>query len=46
MKSRPWLYIVFAFLALVAIWAVFINIAVRNQPQSVPLDPRSPVSEN
>ncbi|MEM8954667.1 MAG: hypothetical protein AAGD22_10990 [Verrucomicrobiota bacterium] len=42
MKSRPWLYIVLTFVILIAVWTVFITIAVKNQPQSVPLDSPMP----
>jgi multidrug efflux pump subunit AcrB len=37
-KKRPWLLIVAAFLVLIAGWAAFINLAVKNQPETVPLE--------
>ncbi|MEM7146016.1 MAG: hypothetical protein AAF591_12840 [Verrucomicrobiota bacterium] len=42
MKSRPWLYIVFAFVLLITVWTVFITIALKNQPASIPLDSATP----
>lgn len=35
LKKRPWLYIVFAFVILIAIWTKFIMIAVKNQPEKI-----------
>jgi hypothetical protein len=40
-KKRPWLLIVVAFLILIAGWTAFINLAVKNQPATVPLESES-----
>ena len=37
-KKRPWLLIVAAFIFLIAGWTAFINLAVKNQPPTVPLE--------
>ena len=36
-KKRPWLIIVFAFIVLLSAWTMFFNVALKNQPESVPL---------
>lgn len=36
---KPWLWIVIAFLVLIAAWTVLITIAVNNQPEKIPLEP-------
>jgi bacteriorhodopsin len=38
LRRKPWLWIVFAFLVLIAAWTVLITIAVNNQPEKIPLD--------
>ena len=37
-RERPWLWVVAAFVVLIAAWTVLIRIAVRNAPESVPLE--------
>lgn len=37
-KKRPWLWIVMAFILLIAAWAVLITIAVNNQPETIEVD--------
>lgn len=34
-SSRPWLWIVLLFVLQAALWAWFITIAVKNQPQEI-----------
>lgn len=36
-NQRPWLYIVAAFVALIASWAVLLHLAAKYAPQTVPL---------
>lgn len=38
LKKNPWLWIVVAFVLLIAAWSVLITIAVKNQPEKIPLD--------
>ena len=38
LKKRPWLLIVLAFVILISIWTAFIMLAVKNQPQKIPLE--------
>lgn len=38
LRRHPWILIVVGFALLIAAWTVFILIAVRNQPESVPLE--------
>jgi hypothetical protein len=38
MKKRPWLIVVFAFALLIAAWSVLIYIAVKNTPETIPLE--------
>ncbi len=35
--QRPWIFFILAFVVLIAAWTVFIIIAVKNQPEAVPL---------
>ena len=37
-QKRPWLWIVLAFILLIAAWAVLITIAVNNQPEKIEVD--------
>ncbi len=37
-RQRPWLWIVLGFIVLISAWAVFMTIAIKNQPESVPLE--------
>jgi hypothetical protein len=39
LSSRPWLLVVLLFGSFVAFWVFFINLAIKNQPQTVPLAP-------
>jgi len=43
MKKRPWLWIVFAFILLIASWAVLLKIAAEHRPASVELQTREPL---
>ena len=36
--KRPWILVVIAFLILIGAWSAFISIAIRNQPEKVPLE--------
>ncbi len=36
-NSRPWIWIVVALVVMVAFWSVVVTIAVKNQPDSVPV---------
>ncbi|MGI9241260.1 MAG: hypothetical protein ACR2RV_10690 [Verrucomicrobiales bacterium] len=38
LKKKPWLWIVLAFILLIAAWAVLITIAVNNQPESIEVE--------
>jgi hypothetical protein len=38
MKDRPWIWIIVAWIALLAGMAVVITICVRNAPESVPIE--------
>jgi len=40
LRKRPWLWIVLAFVLLIAAWAVLITIAVNNQPERVEVEPK------
>jgi hypothetical protein len=40
MKKRPWLWIVFAFLVLIASWTVLLKIAAEHRPANVELQTR------
>lgn len=40
LKKKPWLWIVLAFILLIAAWAVLITIAVNNQPESIEVEPK------
>ncbi len=35
--SRPWLWVVFAFVMLFSAWTALFYIAMNNQPESIPL---------
>jgi hypothetical protein len=35
--SRPWLWVIFAFALLISAWTTLFWIALKNQPESVPL---------
>lgn len=35
--SRPWLWVVLAFVVLISAWSVLFYIALNNQPEVVPL---------
>ena len=37
LASRPWLWVVFAFVMLLSAWSVLFYIALNNQPEVVPL---------
>lgn len=39
LKKRPWLLIVFGFIFLIIVWTGFIILALKNQPERVPLQP-------
>lgn len=36
--SRPWLWVVFAFVVLISAWSVLFYIALNNQPEVIPLE--------
>jgi len=38
LKKRPWLLVVLAFVVLISVWTAFIMLAVKNQPQKIPLE--------
>jgi len=42
LKKRPWMWIVFAFIVLIAIWTKFIMLAVNNQPEKILPDEKKP----
>ncbi len=44
LRKRPWLIVVAFFLGFIAWWIFFITLAVKNQPDTVPLPPR-PLSQ-
>ena len=44
LKKRPWLIIVFAFGVLITSWVFLLKLAIKTQPESVPLKTR--YSEN
>lgn len=35
--NRPWILIIAAFFLLITVWVVFLNLALRNQPEHLPL---------
>lgn len=35
LARHPWLYVVFAFAALIAAWTTFISLAVKYSPQQI-----------
>ncbi len=37
-KKRPWLWVVVAFILLIAAWTTLITISVKNQPEMVEID--------
>jgi len=37
LSSKPWLLVVFLFVAFIAWWVFFISIAVKNAPKTVPV---------
>ncbi len=37
-SKRPWLWVVVAFLLLIAAWTILIKIAVNHAPEKVPLE--------
>ncbi len=39
LRQRPWIWIVLAFLVLIAAWAVLLKIATEHRPASVELAP-------
>ncbi len=41
-RQRPWLWIVVGFTVLITAWIIFMTIAIRNQPEEVPLEYVSP----
>ena len=42
MRKKPWLWIVLAFVVLIAAWSVLISIAVNNQPEKIPVEQKEP----
>jgi hypothetical protein len=36
LKDKPWLVIVFAFVALILLWVWFIRLAIKHQPEEIP----------
>lgn len=42
LRERPWLWIVLAFLLLIAGWTVLLKIAAENQPATVELKTNAP----
>ena len=38
-RSRPWLFIVFAFVFLITAWSILVVVAVRNRPESIEVPP-------
>lgn len=42
LRKYPWLFFFAAFVALLAAWSVFITIAVKNAPETVPLENPDP----
>lgn len=43
LKQRPWIWIWVAFAALFTAWGTFFAIAMKNQPEKIPLEHLSPV---
>ena len=41
-RKKPWLWIVLAFVLLIAAWTVLISIAVNNQPEKIPVGEKAP----
>ena len=39
LKKRPWLWVVFAFVLLLAAWSSLIVIALKHRPQAVEIHP-------
>lgn len=37
LKKRPWLWIVLAFISLIGAWSALITIALKNQPEKIPV---------
>jgi hypothetical protein len=35
--NRPWILIIAGFVLLITVWVVFLNLALRNQPEHLPL---------
>lgn len=46
LKKRPWLLIVAAFLVLISVWTAFLFLAVKNQPETVPLETANPAQHS
>jgi FtsH-binding integral membrane protein len=42
MKDRPWIWIIFFFVLMLAALAAVVVIAVKNEPESVPLENHEP----
>ena len=40
LNKHPWLLIVVAFTALISAWSVLITLAVKNQPEKIPIEHR------
>lgn len=38
LRERPWIWVVALFLCLITAWTFFFRIALRNQPERVPLE--------
>ena len=43
LRRKPWLWIVLAFVMLIAAWTVLITIAVRDQPEKIPVGAKAAV---
>jgi hypothetical protein len=41
-RERPWLWVVVAFIVLFSAWTTLFTIAIKNQPEKVPLVDLSP----
>ena len=44
LKQRPWIWVLIAFVVLFTAWGSFFAIAIKNQPEKIPLEHLSPKS--
>lgn len=45
LRKKPWLWIVLAFVLLIAAWSVLFTIALKNQPETIPLETETAAAE-